>query len=478
MKLRLLLIMSLTAALSGCATGPAPIVRTPPPELPGRYFFAPQAAEGSIAALLPVKDPAFAKLSQRALENSPTLGEALARVDEARANAARADADRLPDIGVDASVTGTRTNPEQFGTALPPGIEIDPERVGYAANLTARWDVDLFGRLRAQQRAARARIDASTASAQAVRIALVGEIAATIIDWRTVDARQAALNDDLVEAKRIAALTESRVRAGLVPGLDRFQSQSVIETAQTRLIALETDRSRLLGRLVTLTAQNADEVQEALAQQISLTAWPAPAAPPSVPATLLQNRPDILSAAASLEAEDAELAAAARRRFPTFRLDAAIGLLSFGIGNLFDAQSVVGSLAASVAGPLLDFGRISAEMDTAAAGKRIAFQAYRGTVYTALGEAEAAYGGVDAADREALAAQREMLLLDRTTTLSETRYRAGLSNFSNVAQARRNLLASRERSVAAYGRAARARVVLWQALGGAAGAHVEPRFIP
>ena len=157
---------------------------------------------------------------------------------------------------------------------------------------------------------------------------------------------------------------------------------------------------------------------------------------------------------------------------------AAIGLLSFGIGNLFDAQSVVGSLAASVAGPLLDFGRISAEIDSAAAGKRIAFQAYRGAVYTALGEAEAAYGGVDAADREALAAQREMLSLDRTTTLSETRYRAGLSNFSTVAQARRNLLASRERSVAAYGRAARARFVLWQALGGAAGAHVTPRFIP
>lgn len=464
MKCRTAFALSMTAMFGGCVAGPAPHMTTPPPELPARYIFASDATDGSVATLLPREDPAFVALSQRALERAPDLGVALARIDEARANAARATANRLPEIEIGGSIGATRTNPAQFGAALPPGIEIDAERVSYAANLTARWDADLFGRLRAQQRAAQARIDAATASAQAVRIALTGEIAATVIDWRTVEARRTALSADLAEAGRIAALADSRTRAGLSPGLDRLQAQSVVEQAQFRLAALDGEESRLLGRLATLTAQGAGEVRVILMQSVSETALPAPIM--SVPATLLQNRPDILAAAASLEAQDAELAAAARRRFPTFRIDADIGLLAFGIGNLFDTQSVVGSLAGAVVAPLLDFGRIAAEIDGAAAAKKAAFEAYRGTVYTALGDAETAYGLIAAADREAIATRRETESLDRAARLSETRYRAGLADFSTVSQVRRNLLASRERAAAATGRSQRARAILWQSLGG------------
>jgi outer membrane protein TolC len=190
------------------------------------------------------------------------------------------------------------------------------------------------------------------------------------------------------------------------------------------------------------------------------------AVPATLPSQLLVNRPDVIAAAASLRAKDAELAATARKRFPTFDLSATVGLLAFGIGNLFDAESVVGSLAASVAAPLLDFGRIQAEIDGAAADKQAAFEAYRGAVYTALGEAEAAYGLVAAADREASAAAQEASSLDRAARLAEVRYKAGLAAFLDVLDARRAADTSGERAAAAFGRARRARVLLWQALGG------------
>ncbi len=133
---------------------------------------------------------------------------------------------------------------------------------------------------------------------------------------------------------------------------------------------------------------------------------------------------------------------------------------------MFDAESVVGSLAASVAAPLLDFGRIRAEIDGAAAEKKAAFEAYRGTVYTALGDAEAAYGLVGASDREALAAAQEAASLQRAAELADVRQRAGLADFLTVLEARRAADASGERAAAATGRARRARVLLWQALGG------------
>jgi NodT family efflux transporter outer membrane factor (OMF) lipoprotein len=361
-------------------------------------------------------------------------------------------------------VTGTRTNPNQFSSSLPPGVAFDTERVSYAANLTARWDLDIFGRLKAQQRAALARVDAADASARGVRIALLSEIAASVIDWRTLDARENEIRSDLASAEDLARLAGVRERAGIAPGFDRVRAESSAAASRSRLSALASERARLVGRLVTLTAQTAPEVRAALEQGSAPEALPA--ATSTLPSALLANRPDVLAAAATLAAQDAELAATARKRFPVFNLSATIGLLAFGIGDLFDSESVVGSLAGAIAAPLLDFGRISAEIEGAAAAKKAAFESYRGTVYTALGDAEAGYGLVAGADAEASAVAAEAASLQRAARLANTRYEAGLADFLTVLEARRAADASGERAAAAAGRARRARVLLWQALGG------------
>ena len=453
------------AALAGCVAGPPPEIATPVPVLPANYLYAtPSDEAGSLAALLPRDDPAFDRLAAQALAGSPTLGEALARIEQARGGADRAGAERLPNIGASVSVTGQRTNPAQFGTDLPPGVEIDNERVGYAANLTARWDPDIFGALRAQELAALLRVDAASAGAAAVRQALIAEIAASVIDWRTLAARQSELESDLAAVGELARLAEVRERAGIAPGFDRVRAESQAAASRSRLQRLSGERARVLGRLVTLTAQGGAQVRAALQQEGP--AVPLAPSPPELPSELLANRPDVVRAAAELSAADADLAAVARTRFPRFDLSAAIGLLAFGVGDLFEADSVIGSLAASVAAPLLDFGRIEAEIDTAAAAKRAAFEAYRGAVFTALGDAEAAYGLVEAADAEAAASIAERDIAQRAAAIANTRFEAGLANFLAVIEARRAADASGERAAAAIGRARRARVLLWQALGG------------
>jgi outer membrane protein TolC len=143
-----------------------------------------------------------------------------------------------------------------------------------------------------------------------------------------------------------------------------------------------------------------------------------------------------------------------------------IGLLAFDPEDFFDADSLVGTLAAGIAGPLLDFGRVGAGIDAAAADKRAAFAAYRGAVYQALGDAEAAYGVVTAADAEAMLAITQRDQLNRAAAIAETRYKAGLASFLDVLEARRAADSSGENAAAALGRAQRARIVLWQALGG------------
>jgi len=310
-----------------------------------------------------------------------------------------------------------------------------------------------------------ARIDAATAQAQGVRLALLAEIAASVTDWRVLDARAAAIEADAAAARQLAALAKVREDAGIAPGFDRIRAEANASASATRLAALDSERARLTGRLVTLTGQDAAAVRAALAA-------PAPAlapasAPAALPSDLLANRPDVAVAAANLAASDADLAAAARARFPRITLSGVIGLLAFDPGALFD-DSVVGSLTGGIAGPLLDFGRVAAQIDAAAADKRAAFAAYRGAVYQALGDAEAAYGVVTAADAEASLAVTQRDQLTRAAQIAETRYRAGLASFLEVLEARRAADSSGENAAAALGRAARARIVLWQALGGEA----------
>lgn len=463
--MRPLLVLALGASLTACVAGPAPEIATPPPELPLNFFYAPdRESRTALDALLPSDDAAFVTLAGAALESGPSLAEALARVDAARARAARAGAERLPKLGADANVTGSRINPNQFGSNNPFAQAIDTEQVTYGANLAASWDADIFGRLRAQERAAIARIDAANASAAAVRIALLGEIAASVTDWRVIEARESAIESDVLAAQQLAQLALVREEAGIAPGFDRVRAEAAASSSRSRLAALQSEKARLVGRLITLTGLSAAEVNDALSQGgPNLQPLPAPA---SLPSELLANRPDVVAAAAELAATDADLAAAARARFPRLTLSAVVGLLAFNLGDLFNEDSVVGTLAGSVAAPLIDFGRIEAEIDGAAANKRAAFQAYRGAVFQALGDAEAAYALIEAADTEAALAAQEAGELQRAANIANDRYRAGLASFLEVLEARRAADASGERAAAALGRVERARIVLWQALGG------------
>lgn len=454
-----------SVVLAGCVAGPPPEIATPTPELPAAFIYSPESDEAAnLAQLLPAHDPAFASIADLALQDAPSLAEALARVDATRAGASEAGAARLPSIGANASIEARRSNPAQFGGNVPAAIPFDTDQVGYAANLTASWELDIFGRLKASERAALARLDAASADSEAVRITLLAEIAGAVIDWRTNDARTRALAQDLAAAERLADLAAKREDAGLAPGFDRVRADAAASQSRSRIAALSGERARILGRLVSLTGQEPLLVASQLLEEPE--ADPISAAPVALPSLLLTHRPDVRAAAAELAAADADLAAAARLRFPRLTLSGALGLLAFDFNKLFDDGSDVYTAAGSLTAPLLDFGRIEAQIDGAAAGKRAAFAAYRGAVFNALGETEAAYGTVGGSDAQVESAARENAELERAFVLAETRYRAGLADFLTVLEARRAADASGERLAIAIGQANRARVQLWLALGG------------
>jgi NodT family efflux transporter outer membrane factor (OMF) lipoprotein len=462
-----ILALPLTLALAACATAN----RQPSPQaasvtVPTSYAYAPvadAAARASVAALLPTQDADFAALIARAEANAPDLAAALARIDAARALATRARAERRPAVDADANITGNRSSGQQIGGNLPPGVQLNLDRLSFGGNITARWDADLFGVLRAQQRAAEARLDAATADAAAVRLALTAEIAARVIDWRTLTAREATLREDLAAAQDLRRLASIRARAGVVPEADVVRADGLVADAEARLAPLSGERGTVSGQLATLVAMPVPDILTMLA---AASGERTLATVSSAPSDLIRDRPDVAAAAARLTAADADVAAAAAQRFPRFTLSSAIGLLAFALGDVFDSDALVGSLSAGVSGPLLDFGRVQADVDRASASTREAFALYRGAVFTALGESEAAFASVDAVDAQSRALARQAAIEEDATRLATVRYRNGLSDFTAVIDARRAANATRIASAVAEGQRARARVVLWQALGG------------
>ena len=449
--------------LAGCAS----IGEMPPrPDIavPDTFTFATTPGTDlnlAVDSLLPSETPAFIALMKRAAD-APDLAIAIARIDAARAVAQRAKAERQPSIDVGASAQQQRSNPNQFGSAVTGGV--DTSRFSIGSSINASWELDLFGRLKASQRAAKTRLDAAGFDAETVRIALATEIAAAVVDWQSLTAQQAQITANVAAAESRSALIKSRVRAGLNPGLDAMRADAVVEGLRSQRAPLTGEEAQVVARLVALTGGSADTVTSDL--KLSPEQWSGGDAPTTAPSFLVATRPDVQAAAARLAASDADLAAIAAQRFPRFTLSSALGLLAFSVGGLFDSDAITGQLGGSIAGPLLDFGRIQSEIDGGKAQTRIGFEQLRKATFTALGEAEGGFGQLASADREATLLAAQAAREADVARVSASRYRAGLESLIAVLDADRTAYATQQQAIAAKGRAQRARLNLWQSLGG------------
>ncbi len=445
--------------LAGCAkVGPMPDVASVP--LPATFVFGPEtAADLPLVNLLPAQDSALAPLLNAALQ-APNLEAALTRVDAARALVRGAAAARLPDLSGNGNATTNRAS--AAGQAGNPVFDRDTNQFQVGAQ--ASWDLDLFGRLRANQRAALARLDAAGADADAVRLALESDIATTLIDYRDASNRETVVGRDLSDALELVRLTRIRARAGIVPGFDVVRAESLARDARARLAPFAGSKASALGRIVALTATEPQTVLSLLSGA-GVVGLP-PVLATGVPSLFLKNRPDIRAAASRLSATKQDVAAAAAARFPRITLTGALGLLTLGANSLFSGEALSASLGAGVAGPLIDFGRIGSEIDRQKALTREAFANYRGSVFQAIGETEGALGTYSAALSRARALADQAAGDADSLNIAQERYRLGLTDFLTVIDAQRTLNATRQNAEAARLDAHRQAVILYRTLGG------------
>lgn len=411
-------------------------------------------------------DPHLDELISVALERNLTIAEAGARLARARADVRLAEGAVKPALGVDASAGFVRLSEEdpQLGpaTALP-GFERDQDR--YAIVAGASWEIDLFGRLGARSRAARADALASAAEVEAARLAITCELAERYVTLRLLQQRLRVAEARADALSRLAALAALRAERGVTAPIERDHLLAEARSASAAIPLLTAAIEEQLARLDVLLAREIGTSSRMLAPE-----QPIPAAfaldLALTPADLLARRPDVLAAEATLVARDATVAAALRDRLPRFNLAGLIGTIAGALNPLFGGAAFAAQGSAAIGYTALDGGRSRAAVDAARADVAGAANAYQRTVLSAIAEVETAAASRDSADIRFVELSEAEARLEAIYAAVQEGERQGALALSDLLDVDRRLQDARDARLEAEGARTLATIALVRALGG------------
>ena len=188
---------------------------------------------------LAFNDPALNELINEATRANANLAVAAARVKQARAIAGIAEADRIPQVGVNAGAQRLRQSPTEAG--LPAGTPVDPAKV-FTANLTASYEVDLFGRVSSNVAAARGDAASVEANYRSVLLAVQADVAQTYFRLRSTDAELETLNRTVQTREENVKVNQRRFDLGDIGEFDLSRAKTELATARAEAIGLQRQR--------------------------------------------------------------------------------------------------------------------------------------------------------------------------------------------------------------------------------------------
>jgi multidrug efflux system outer membrane protein len=409
-------------------------------------------------------DSILDSLVDESLAGNADLVIAAARVDEARALVGEAESGFFPTVDARGSAT-RQQNSQRTATAFP-GV---PTRfTDYRATLNVSYEVDLFGRLRAGARAARAELEASEAARDTVRLALAAQVAKSYYTLRALDEQIELTKTTLNLRENTLALQKKRFDGGVISEFEYRQIEAEAAAARAQLPPLERDREREEAALALLLGRSPRQVfEEKIARKDSAEEKPtAPVLPSGVPSELLLRRADLVEAERRLAAADARIAAARAEMFPSIVLTGALGGESAALSNLFTGPAGIWSLGLALTQPIFAGGRLQARTAAAEARERQAVAQYQKAIQSAFSETRSALAAQSRSLESYEAESARAIALTHTLRLARLRYDNGIASQLDVLDAERGLLAARSARIEAL-RAHRSAIAdLFRALGG------------
>ncbi|MBO9667574.1 MAG: efflux transporter outer membrane subunit [Bdellovibrio sp.] len=383
------------------------------------------------------EDPRLEDLVKFAVEKNLDLEVALARVDEARANLGIAKADFFPSLDLKALAAKEKVS-ENGPLATP----LNKESVNvYQLGVNLSYEIDLWGKIRRANEAARAELWQSDFNRANVQLTLVSQVVSTYFLMSSLDLQLAIARDTYLSRKNSYELIDKRYKGGLTSELNARQAESEMHAASAQVANLEDSVNRAESALAVLLGRDPKEIIESpLVRGKSMRELAVPPKLPNLlPSTLLERRPDIAAAEQQLIAANARIGVAKAYYFPSFSLLGSFGVESTDLKNLFQGPSQSWNFGLGLAMPIFNGGKTGYLVEAATARQRAALAQYKKSIQLAFTEVRNALKSYDTG-RNAIEAQKlQVEAVKRNLYLANLRYKNGQSPYLEVLDAERQL---------------------------------------
>ena len=431
-----ILIVFVAAFLSACTVGPN--YQRPKVNVPSSFRGAQGAAQQASLADLPwwdvFGDATLTALVKAALADNYDLAIAVTRVEQARQVAAQAHSLFLPSVDYKTRLSEGKNQLLSSPASGQGGI------AGLAMTIvTASWEADLWGRIKRLNEAAKAQYLATDEARRGVMLTLVSDLSSAY--FRLLGLRLqmeiAGKTENAFDQTRV--LFTRRAQGGISSMLpvDRASANQATAAAQVmefqRDIALTEDEIKvLLGQNPGPIESKADLLGESVPPQV----------PAGLPSSLLERRPDVLSAEQNIRSANARVGLAKADYFPKVGLTSFFGKLSAPLENFTSGSSTIGSIGLGMEGPIFEGGRLKARTREAVAAWQEANLEYQRTVLNAFRDVSDTL--ISRENLEGIRAEqaKSVQSYEDAVRLANIRYNQGFSSYFEVLEAQQQLFSA------------------------------------
>jgi multidrug efflux system outer membrane protein len=433
--MRNLTLALLAFLLVSCAIGPD--YKQPEVPKPDTFRMAGAEVELTSIANLPwwelLRDEELQKLIRVALQENKDLRQAVATIEEFEARLLVTRMDFAP------QVIGTANAPA-FGRMTTFSFPGFPNPFAYYVQGNLSWELDIWGRIRRSNEAARADLFAQEGNRRAVILRLVSGVAQAYFDLLQFDMQLDIARRTLKSWEESLKIAQARLRQGVISKLDADQFEAERANAAARAAELERQMVQKENELSVLLGRNPMAILRgrSLTEQVL-----PPQVPPGLPSELLQRRPDIVQAEQDFHAANARIGVAKGDRFPKLSLTGLLGVANPSLTKLLEAKGredgVFGVAGAGLTGPLFNAQILGFQQRAAEAQARQILAQYEQSILVAFREVEDALVAVRTAREQRDAQSEQVEALRSALRLANLRYKGGLANYLDVLIAQRNL---------------------------------------
>ncbi len=425
--------MVMAALLAGCAIGPdykRPPVTEPP------TFRGQATAEAASLADLPwwevFQDTILKNLITEALGSNYDVKIAAARVQEARAQVGVARSEYFPAIDYNVGAQRTRFSGALLGLS---GAGPSTNNLYYGF-LSASWEIDIWGRIRRSNEAARASLFATEDARRGIWLTLVSDLGQAYFELLALDVRLDIARNSTDAYQGTYRVFQDRLQGGVASKLETSRAEGALGQAQATIPQLESDIVAKENQISILLGRNPGPVPRGVPMYEQAV---VPTVPAGLPSALLERRPDLRQAEQKLVGANANIGVAKAAFFPQLSLTALFGRASPEVSALTGGTATIWAVAGMLSGPIFEGGKNLSNYRVSKARWEQAKLQYEQAVLTALREVSDALTQLGKLSDAESGQERAVKALEQAVAYAMDRYRDGFASYFEVLEAQQQL---------------------------------------